>query len=201
LKEREIMKKHLMLSVLLLWPGLGYCADSNGKWSLEKSEIDYTVTHPLHVVHGKSLSAKGEGIRYSDGIWKFLVAVPVRSFTSGDNNRDLHMQEVTKAGINPLIKVNVEIDKVADQKAPQTLIADAQIEFAGQKADYPKVILTVLEWKGGEAHITGTIPLTLKDFAIQPPALLTVPIKNEVPIVLDMWWNQGPPKKSEATKS
>jgi hypothetical protein len=194
------MKKLIALTALLLLPTLGFCSDSKTKWALEKSEIDYTVTHPLHVVHGKSLLARGEGQRNSDGSWQFLVAVPVRSFTSGDNNRDLHMQEVTKAGTYPLIKVNVVVDNIADHKAPQTLSADAQIEFAGQKADYPKVALTVVEWKGDEVHITGTIPLGLKDFSIQAPALLTVPIKNEVPITLDMWWNHGSPKKPATDK-
>src|SRR3984957_15067135 len=194
------MKKLIALTAFLVLPTLGFCFDSKTKWALEKSEIDYTVTHPLHVVHGKSLLARGEGVRNSDGTWQFLVAVPVRSFTSGDNNRDLHMQEVTKAGINPLIKVNLLIDKIADHKAPQTLTADAQIEFAGVKADYPKVALTVVGWTGDEVHITGTIPLDLKDFAIKPPALLTVPIKDQVPIMLDMWWNHGSPQKPVTDK-
>jgi hypothetical protein len=188
------MKKHLPLIVLFLLPVLGFSAASKGHWKLEKSEITYTVTHPLHVVHGKSLSARGEGVCYPDGICQFLVAVPVKSFDSGDNNRDLHMQEVTRAGLNPLIKVDVEIDRMADQKAPQSLSANVEIEFAGKKAAYPKVPLNVLEWKGDEAHITGTVPLSLKDFDITPPALLTFPIQDRVPIALDMWWTRSASK-------
>src|SRR5579862_9415233 len=113
------MRKTMLIAVILLLPVLGFSADAKVKWKLERSEITYTVTHPLHVVHGTTLLARGEGLRYSDGICKFLVAVPVQSFDSGDKNRDLHMQEVTRAGLNPLIKVNVEIAKMTEKKAPQ----------------------------------------------------------------------------------
>jgi len=193
------MKKFTAAVVLFLLPALGFPAGSKINWKLEKSEITYTVTHPFHVVHGKSAAAKGEGLRNSNGTCQFLVAVPVKSFDSGDNNRDLHMQEVTKAGLNPLIKVNVEIAKIADQKAPQTLEAEVAIDFAGKRASYSKVKLEVAEWKGGQVHITGTVPLTLKDFEIKPPSLLTLPINNEVPVKLDMWWS-GAGSKEKAEK-
>lgn len=191
------MKKILAATVLFLLPALGFSGGSKIIWKLEKSEITYTVTHPLHVVHGKSIAAKGEGLRDSDGTCQFLVAVPVKSFESGDNNRDLHMQEVTKAGLNPLIKVNVEIAKITDQKSPQALEAEVDIDFAGKKASYPKVKLDVVEWKGGQVHITGSVPLTLKDFEIQPPSLLTLPIHNEVPVKLDMWWDRSDSKEKK----
>jgi hypothetical protein len=190
-KESRNMKKAIILTLFLLPPALGFSANSKGNWKLEKSEMTYTVTHPLHVVHGTSLSARGEGVSYPDGICQFLVAVPVRSFDSGDNNRDLHMQEVTRCGLNPLIKAKVEIDKIADQKAPQELLANVEIEFAGKKADYPKLKLEVTEWKGSQVHITGTVPLALKDFDITPPSLLTMAIHNEVPVKLDMWWTRS----------
>jgi hypothetical protein len=41
---------------------------------------------------------------------------------------------------------------------------------------------------GTSHHITGTIPSTLTDFKIQPPTFLTVPIKNEIPVRVDMNW-------------
>ena len=41
---------------------------------------------------------------------------------------------------------------------------------------------------GGETRITGTIPATLSDFKIDPPSLLTLPVKNETPVRVDMTW-------------
>lgn len=184
------MKKITILTLLCLLPSLVTASDSKISWKLAKSEITYTVTHPLHVVHGKSLAARGEGVRNPDGSYQFLVAVPVQSFDSGDNNRDLHMQETTRAGLYPLIKVNVEIPKLIPEKVTQKLIANTEIEFAGQKAKYSQLELDVLEWKDGQVHVTGTVPLTLKDFGIKPPSLLTVPIHDEIPVTLDMIWKR-----------
>lgn len=186
------MKTTLTLLLAVLLPVLGFSADLKGHWTLEKSEITYTVTHPLHVVRGKSLSAKGKGVCYS-GHCEFLVAVPVKSFDSGDNNRDAHMWEVTRAGLYPLIEVRVKIANIAE-KAPKQILADLEIQFNDHKAQYPNVRLDVLELKADEIHVSGTIPLTLKDFEIQPPSLLTMPIRNEIPVKLDMVWARGSSK-------
>ena len=188
------MKRTLAILFALVCPALAFSADLKGHWELKKSEISYTVTHPLHVVHGKSLSAKGKGVCYS-GHCEFLVAVLVNSFDSGDHNRDAHMWEVTRAGLYPLIKVWVKIGDTGENP-PRQVMADLEIEFNGHKAKYPKVPLEV-EWKADEVHVTGTIPLTLKDFEIQPPSLLTMPIRNEVPVKLDTVWKRGGLKESK----
>jgi hypothetical protein len=42
---------------------------------------------------------------------------------------------------------------------------------------------------GTSRHITGTIPSTLTDFKIPAPSFLTVPIKNEITVRVDMTWH------------
>jgi hypothetical protein len=183
------MKRFLAAFFLFLSPVWALSAPEKVQWSLEKSEIRYTVTHPLHVVHGKSLSAKGKGVCYTDHC-EFLVGVPVKSFDSGDQNRDLHMQEVTKAGLYPLIEVKVRTPEIRSKLKPKTVLADLEVNFAGTTVEYKKVSLDV-EWTADEAHITGGFTLSLKAFGITPPSLLTMPIKDEVPIELDMLWKQA----------
>jgi hypothetical protein len=68
-----------------------------------------------------------------------------------------------------------------------TLDVDLEIQFAGQTAHYKQVPFK-RETHGGETHITGTIPATLSDFKIDPPSLLTMPVKNEIPVRVDMTW-------------
>jgi len=41
-----------------------------------------------------------------------------------------------------------------------------------------------------ETKITGTVPATLSDFKIEPPTLLTLPVKNEIPIRVEMTWHR-----------
>jgi hypothetical protein len=69
--------------------------------------------------------------------------------------------------------------------AAQTVNADLEIQFAGQTAHYKQVPFK-LEKQGDDVHITGTIPAPLSDFKIEPPSLLTMPVKNEIPVRVDM---------------
>lgn len=62
-----------------------------------------------------------------------------------------------------------------------------RFHFAGQTARYKQVPFK-LETQGGETHITGTIPAMLADFKIDPPSLLTMPVKNDIPVRVDMTW-------------
>jgi hypothetical protein len=71
--------------------------------------------------------------------------------------------------------------------ASAVINADLEIQFAGQTALY-KQLPFKMETQGGETHITGTIPATLADFKIDPPSLLTMPVKNEIPVRVDMTW-------------
>jgi hypothetical protein len=68
-----------------------------------------------------------------------------------------------------------------------TIDVDLEIQFAGQTARYRQVS-TKLDKHGDEIRITGTIPTTLSDFKIEAPSLLTMPVKNEIPVRFDMTW-------------
>ena len=166
-----------------------FSQDLKGNWVLEKSAISYKITHPLHEATGKSLSARGKGVCY-DGKCRFLVAVPVKSFDSGDSNRDTHMLQITRGADNPLIEVNTQFEAKTDGKLPETVTADLEIQFAGKKVKYPQVKLEIASMPSDEAHITGVIPLSLKDFEIKPPTLLGVPIQDLVPVKLEMFWKK-----------
>jgi len=190
------MKQTLARLVLLLTlPLYGYSMDLKGHWALEKSEITYTVTHPLHVVRGKSLSTRGKGVCYG-GHCEFHLGVLVKSFDSGDQNRDLHMLEVTKAGLYPLIDVKAEMVDVSGKKNPQQVLVDATVTFAGKTVKYPKVKFDVSDWKPNGVHLKGLLPLRLKDFAIQAPSLLAMPVQDDVPVALDLYWKKVDSKES-----
>ena len=58
---------------------------------------------------------------------------------------------------------------------------------AGQTAQYKQVPFQ-LATQGSQIRITGTIPATLTDFKIDPPSLLSIAVKNEIPVKVDMTW-------------
>lgn len=183
------MKIWTILLLSVFFPTLACATELKGKWVLDKSEIDYKVTHPLHHVIGKSTEARGKGI-CSDTECQFLVAVPVKSFGTGDENRDLHMLQVTQGADHPLIVVNVVFPTHSEKAIPAEISADLDIQFAGQKVKYSKVKLGVVSLEPGQVRVTAVISLSLKAFDITPPSLLGVPIEDSVPIQLDMTWKK-----------
>lgn len=178
------MKKFLALAMLLA--GFPLLAQSRTKWALVQSTLTYHMSHPIHDVNGVSRAAKGEGICEA-GQCNFLIAAPVKSFTSGDTNRDLHMIEATRGAAFPMVIVRAQFPST--ETASPTIYADLQVQFAGQTAEF-KHIAFQRTASGGTVRITGVIPATCSDFKIQRPSFLTVPIKNEIPISVDMTWHQ-----------
>lgn len=159
-----------------------FAADST--WVLKQSTLVYHVSHPLHQTDGTSHAARGKGVCH-EGQCEFLIAVPVKSFDSGDSNRDLHMVQVTRGAQFPMVTVRTKLPESASSSS--TIKANLEIQFAGQTARYQQVSFEVTT-QGSEKHITGTIPATLPDFKIDPPSLLTIRVKNEVPIHVDLVW-------------
>jgi YceI-like domain len=172
----------LALCLLLAIPCLASASDS--QWILQQSTLTYHVSHPLHQSEGVSHGARGKGICHA-GQCDFLIAVPVKSFDSGDSNRDLHMIQVTRGAQFPMVTVRTKLPESASTSS--TIQADLEVQFAGQTAQYKQVPFQLVT-QGDQVHMTGTIPATLTDFKIDPPSLLTMPVKNEVPIRIDMTW-------------
>ncbi len=176
------MKKTILMAFALL--ALPILAAADGQWVLEQCTLTYHVSHPLHQTEGVSHAARGKGVCHA-GQCDFLIAVPVKSFDSGDSNRDLHMLQVTRGAEFPMVIVRTRLPESAATSA--TVNADLEIQFAGQTAQYKQVPFKLVT-QGGETHITGTIPATLADFKIDPPSLLTMPVKNDIPVRVEMTW-------------
>jgi hypothetical protein len=162
------------------------CSAQDGQWVLEESTLTYHVSHPLHQVEGLSRAARGKGACH-EGLCDFLIAVPVKSFDSGDSNRDLHMLQVTKGGQFPIVSVRTRLPETVAGSA--TIKADLEIEFAGQTVQYKQVSFQQAT-AGDEVRLAGTIPATLSDFKIDPPSLLALPVKNEIPVHVEMTWRR-----------
>ncbi|MFZ0961543.1 MAG: YceI family protein [Terriglobia bacterium] len=173
----------LLIGFLLLSPLPLAGADS--QWVLDQSTLTYHVSHPLHQSEGVSHAARGKGVCH-DGQCDFLIAVPVKSFDSGDSNRDLHMLQVTRGAEFPLVTVRTRLPESASTSA--TINLDLEIQFAGQTVQYKQVPFQRVA-QGNATRITGTIPAKLSDFKIDPPSLLTMPVKNDIPVRVDLTWH------------
>src|ERR1700758_2030703 len=127
------MNRKILIAVLFIAiPTFG----AGSQWVLQRSTLTYHVSHPLHQSEGVSHAAKGKGVCHA-GQCEFLIAVPVKSFDSGDSNRDLHTLQVTRGAEFPLVTGRTRLPESAAALA--TINADLEIQFAGQTAQYKQV--------------------------------------------------------------
>jgi hypothetical protein len=173
------------LRVTFLLLAISPLARAQTQWVLDQSTLTYHVSHPLHQSEGVSHGARGKGVCQA-GHCDFLVAAPVKSFESGDSNRDLHMLQVTRGGQFPLVTVRFALPEA--ELAAATIHCDLEIQFAGQTVQYKQVVFQRVA-QGNQARISGIIPATLSDFKIDPPSLLGVAVKNDMPVRLEMTWH------------
>ena len=176
------MHKKILIAVLFV--ALPVFAQADKQWALEQSTLSYHMSHPMHEVDGVSHAAKGKGVCHA-GQCDFLIAAPVKSFDTGDSNRDLHMVEVTRGAQFPMVIVRTRFPEAATTSP--TIYVDLEVQFAGQTAHYQHVLFQRVT-QGNDVRISGTVPATCSDFKIDRPSFLTVPIKNEIPVRVDMTW-------------
>jgi hypothetical protein len=182
------MKKLSLFAILLLslhsFAGLRAQAPDQ-TWNLDQSSLTYHMSHPMHEVDGTSHAARGKGVCHA-GQCDVLIAATVKSFDSGDSNRDLHMIQTARGAQFPIVSVRFRLTQ--SSLTSPTLDCDLEVQFAGNSAHYSHVQFhqTI---EGSAHHITGIVPATLTDFKIEPPTFLTIPIKNEIPVRVDMVWH------------
>ena len=185
--HRRFLLTFLLIPLAALVPH-AVSAQPDTQWTLDQSTLTYHMSHPMHEVDGVTHAARGKGICHA-GWCNFLIAVPVKSFDSGDTNRDLHMLEATKGAQFPLIQVRARLPQVETTR--QWIHAEVEVQFAGQTAHYSQVPFERTQ-QSSEVRIVGTIPLSCSDFKIERPSFLTVPIRNEIPVRVDMSWHRSP---------
>ncbi len=178
------LKIHIGLLACLAMSATMVAASTPAAWVLTASTLTYHVSDPFHQVYGVSHAARGKGI-CQNGACQFMAAAPVRSFQSGDSNRDLHMLQAVRGGRYPMVVVRTSLP--AAGLHPGMLRVNLQIQFAGHAHIYKQVPFKVTR-QGTGLRLRGTIPATLKDFQIQSPEFLWIKIHNAIPVKVDMTW-------------
>lgn len=177
------MKKLFAFVVVVLVP-VWTAAAGGSRWVLKESTLTYTAYHTLHNTEGVSREAKGKGV-CADGTCEFLVAAEVKSFKSGDNNRDLHMLQAVRGADFPLVSVKTSMP---ESSMKGEFSADLTVNFGGEEVVYPGVKFNVVEKGPDVFHVSGTIPLELVKHKVQRPSLLGMKVKNEAPVAVDVVW-------------
>ncbi|MCB0366807.1 MAG: hypothetical protein H6624_05465 [Bdellovibrionaceae bacterium] len=161
-------------------------AKADSVWELESGQVTYTVTHLLHDSQGTSRAVKGRGHCGKEGC-EFLVAAPVKSFESGNANRDTHMLEVVKGALHPIVSVRIDLKGGAVAGDHQLT---AKVQFAGQEKTYENLKISLVK-EANKIVTKGHWDLDLDDFKIEKPALLGKSIDKRLGLDLTATWIGG----------
>lgn len=147
-------------------------------YKIADPRAEYVVSHLVKTVKGVSTQMKGKMV-CTEGQCEFLVAIPAKSFVSSDSNRDSNMQTILEVAQYPLITIKGKLAEEDLKKAQFDI--PAKVLFHGVEKEY---VLAVTKQK----NFSGSLVVLLEQHKIERPSLLTVAIKNEVPVNFSLSW-------------
>jgi len=168
--------------ILFLFPLTSFAFTLKGHYQVKEGNLTYHIHYLLKHAQGKSPKIKGKGVCKKNKC-DFIVAAPVKSFTSKDNNRDVKMQLFAKAATNPMVMVKASSNNSFGENKKMDLI----VTFAGKQKIYKQVEFKI-NGSEKEFNAKGTLPLKLEDFNIERPSLMGISIKEIVPVEIDLTW-------------
>lgn len=146
-----------------------------------ESTLSYRIKHPMHKVHGVSKDFScAVDLADDTASSKVSVSAQVKTFNSGNPNRDDHAMEAIKARKHPT--VGFASDSVR-KEGPAWRI-HGKLTFAGQTRP---VHFTVTEKKEpGKVRVAGAFTVKLTDFGVKPPSLLFISAEDKLDIRFDL---------------
>jgi polyisoprenoid-binding protein YceI len=149
------------------------------------SYVQYAMKHPMHDWDAKSTANKCI-IVYNDkntAIEAVAVIVPVKSFDSGNSNRDSHALESLEALKFP----NVSFSASNIQEANNQLTIKGNLTFHG--VTKPIEVKAKKTASSNNLKIEGKFDINMKDFGVEPPGLMGVRADEKISLSFNMVFN------------
>jgi polyisoprenoid-binding protein YceI len=169
--------KYVLMTLLLVTVCSSVFAQTDTKLynDKKKSEITYTMTHPLHEWTGESDAVTSVIMvdAGKDNISQVAVSAKISSFDSKNANRDSHMIEATDAIKYP----SVTFASKSITKDGNTLKIKGNLTFHGVTKSIS--FDAKVKKSGDNLTVTGDFPVKMTDYKIDPPALMGIATKDE----------------------
>ena len=154
--------------------------------AVKQGTLRYTVVHKLHEVTGTTRELEGLAKLQPGAATLVQIRAPVKSFDSGNSNRDAHMREATHEPLHPIAEVKGTLPPVTlPLEGARELTLDARVELNGiqQKQSIP----VHLE-PAGPRGVRGTFSfaISLDAFGVERPELLLIKIDDRAVIAGDV---------------
>ena len=146
----------------------------------DESSVTYTMTHPLHVFDAvsKDVYYRADIDAVKKEIIKVAAQVDVTTFDSGNSNRDSHAMEVIDAISFPY----VTFSSTSVVQTGDSIQVAGKLTFHGVTKDI--VLHGSAKWTQNRLDVEGKFVLSLTEFKIERPALLLVPVSDDLYFVL-----------------
>lgn len=152
------------------------------QWVVTRSEVRYTLRHPLHVVQGTSTNVEVVAVADASGI-KVMARAAVASFDSESANRDAHMLEVVEAGRFPLVVLKGAAPATSRPTGPGKLTVPlaVEIDLHGEKV---RGTITIEIEVVDSAHVVARFAFkeSLTAHRVERPSLLFMKVDDDIDI-------------------
>ena len=151
-------------------------------WVSTAGSIEFGVSHPFHHVVGKSTQVQAVA-SISAGVLEGAARVAVRSFDSGNANRDAHMLEVIEAVRHPMALVQFTVRDFALPEAGSSikLKVKGQVSLRGAKTEVP-IELDISRSRDDTLSVSFTFTDSLDAHGVERPELMFVAIDDALRI-------------------
>lgn len=147
-----------------------------------ESTLAYVLKHPMHKVHGMTKDFECQVELAPDTVSSSIrVKAKVKTFNSGNSNRDSHAMESIDALKFPTVEF--ASDSVRREGGGYTI--HGRLTFHGKTR--PVSFPVKHQVKGNKVNITGGFAVKLSDFGVKRPSLLFVPTEDKLTIQFDLY--------------
>ncbi|HCP47495.1 MAG TPA: hypothetical protein DIU15_15750 [Deltaproteobacteria bacterium] len=162
---------------------------------LQQASVRYGVSHPLASFEGLlDTSHVASTILFDENAPEKTsgsVTVDLLGFSSGNKARDKHAQRSLQTRVFPSATLQlrglqqIEMQEVDDsERARLRGSCQADLLLHGQQSAWP--VAVDLEWSDDELIVLSSFTVLLDDFSIRRDKLFGMPIRNEVPVSVEL---------------
>lgn len=150
------------------------------------STLTYVLKHPLHRITGVSKDFVCRVELTPDTLSSAVeVSADVKTFDSGNPNRDDHALEAIHAYKHP--RVSFSSDSVRRDGGAYRVFG--KLAFAGRTRPVDFTVTNSRE--SGKVRIAGSFSVKLTDFGVKRPSLLFIPVDDRLDIRFDLYAEDG----------
>jgi polyisoprenoid-binding protein YceI len=153
---------------------------SAAEWKVDAADtrLNYRLKHPFHEVVGVSAEAAG-GANYDPATGGSVrIEAPVKSFRSGNANRDVHMLEVVAAHRNPTVLFEAKLPAGLPESGTATVEGTVTLKGVSR----PIKAEVTLAREGDKLKVKASFPVSLEGHQIERPSLMLIKVEDALRI-------------------